>query len=326
MPNQSPSPVFILSLPRSGSTLLQKVMATCGQIRTVPEPWVLLPLYSYDESLAMFSSFSGTGYRQAIGQLEESLPGGESDLLKAANAYGSSIYSALGEGHRYVLDKTPRYNLIARKIFQTFPRAKIIILWRNPLAVMASISRTWAKGRWTFPSYEIDLYEGLVELTKAAEENKGRFLPIQYEEFVRDPENHLLRIQDYLDLEPDSFDLNSIDGKAFQGKMGDPTGGEEYGSRVSSASVSRWHDSFGSKYRQTFGRQYLEWLGQERLSIMGYQMDDLVAELEEIKPTLGSLADFVSMKAGRLKTRFQSRIFLWSRHRRKKRLRALRLD
>jgi hypothetical protein len=216
--------------------------------------------------------------------------------------------------------------LIARKIFQTFPRAKIIILWRNPLAVMASISRTWAKGRWTFPSYEIDLYEGLVELTKAAEENKGRFLPIQYEEFVRDPENHLLRIQDYLDLEPDSFDLNSIDGKAFEGKMGDTTGGEEYGSRVSSASVSRWHDSFGSKYRQTFGRQYLEWLGQERLSIMGYQMDDLVAELEEIKPTLGSLADFVSMKAGRLKTSFQSRIFLWSRHRRKKRLRALRLD
>lgn len=326
MPNPNSSPVFILSLPRSGSTLLQKVMATCGQIRTVPEPWVLLPLYAYDESLSMFSSFSGSGYRQAIGQLKESLPGKEEDLLKAAHAYGNSIYSALGEGHRYVLDKTPRYNLIARKIFQTFPRAKVIILWRNPLAVMASISRTWAKGRWTFPSYEIDLFEGLAELTKAAEEYEGRFLPIQYEEFVTDPEAHLFKIQNYLELETGSFDLNAIDGKAFHGKMGDPTGGEEYGSRVSSASVSRWHESFGSKYRQTFARRYLEWLGQERLSQMGYQMSNLLAELAEIKPTSGSLNDFVHMKIGRLKTALQSRIFLWSRQRRKEGFRALRLD
>ena len=37
-------PLFILSLPRSGSTLLQRVLANHPDVATTPEPWVLLPM------------------------------------------------------------------------------------------------------------------------------------------------------------------------------------------------------------------------------------------------------------------------------------------
>ena len=36
-------PLFIFSLPRSGSTMLQRVLAADSQISSVAEPWVLLP-------------------------------------------------------------------------------------------------------------------------------------------------------------------------------------------------------------------------------------------------------------------------------------------
>lgn len=39
--------IFLISQPRSGSTLLQKLIATSNQIDTLQEPWLMLhPLYA----------------------------------------------------------------------------------------------------------------------------------------------------------------------------------------------------------------------------------------------------------------------------------------
>ena len=37
-------PVFLFSLPRSGSTLVQRLIAGHPQVATTSEPWILLPL------------------------------------------------------------------------------------------------------------------------------------------------------------------------------------------------------------------------------------------------------------------------------------------
>src|SRR5690606_28366886 len=47
------------------------------------------------------------------------------------------------ENTRYVLDKTPRYYELLSHIPKLFPQARIIILKRNPLAVLNSIIDTW---------------------------------------------------------------------------------------------------------------------------------------------------------------------------------------
>ena len=38
-----------------------------------------------------------------------------------------------------------------------FPDAKVIFLWRNPLAVVASIVETWTKGKWNVDRWQGDL-------------------------------------------------------------------------------------------------------------------------------------------------------------------------
>jgi hypothetical protein len=38
-----PTPLFLLSLPRSGSTLAQRILAAHAGIATTSEPWILLP-------------------------------------------------------------------------------------------------------------------------------------------------------------------------------------------------------------------------------------------------------------------------------------------
>jgi len=49
--DQGSNLIFILSLPRSGSTLLQRILGGHSQVHTVAEPWLMLnPLYALRET------------------------------------------------------------------------------------------------------------------------------------------------------------------------------------------------------------------------------------------------------------------------------------
>lgn len=45
--NKTIVPIFIISLPRSGSTLLQNILSNNSEISTTSEPWILIPLISF---------------------------------------------------------------------------------------------------------------------------------------------------------------------------------------------------------------------------------------------------------------------------------------
>lgn len=319
-------PIFVFSLPRSGSTMLQKILATSEKIATEAEPWVMLPLYGYDEGLAMHSVFSGRGYRSAISGLQESLPNGEKDMYEAARKYGSHVYSALADGKPYFLDKTPRYSLIAKHLLETFPDAKFIFLWRNPLSVMSSISKTWQKGKWSFVGYDIDLYEGLTALTEAFETHEDKCIGIKYEDLVGNPEEVTARLESYLELENGGCRLDALNHISFAGKMGDPTGEKEYSNKISKKSISKWEDSFSSKYRIQTGVDYLESIGSERLELMGYSSTDLEDSLSSLESKHWSLPDLVQSLLDKLKTLAQSRVIKWMLERRKSGKRLQRLD
>ena len=49
------------------------------------------------------------------------------------------LYSKEGLPGKYVLDKTPRYYHILPELLELFPKAKFVLLQRNPLSVFASI-------------------------------------------------------------------------------------------------------------------------------------------------------------------------------------------
>ncbi|HEU4990682.1 MAG TPA: sulfotransferase [Gemmatimonadaceae bacterium] len=300
-------PVFIFSLPRSGSTLVQRVLAAHPEVASAAEPWFLLPLmYSLREEGASADYGHGLAAR-AVNDFALSLPGGKRDYASAIRQFAMQLYSRSGgPAVRYFVDKTPRYHLVIRELLDTFPDAKCVLIWRNPLAVAASILTTWGeRGRWNLYRYNVDLYKGLENLCAAGQELGNRFFTFRYEEAVAEDSVIWEQLFRYLELSYDSHLLNSFASVRFSGRMGDPTGPAKY-QVISAASINDWAGSFSSILRRAWARRYLAWIGDERLSLMGYDRSQLLTVLDRGERTARArfASDAVLMGLGALHAPF----------------------
>ena len=172
-------PIFVLSLPRSGSTLVQRVLAAHDEIATAAEPWLLLPHGYALHERGMAAEYTQPIAARAIQEFVHHLPNGEADYWTAMRGFVLELYAkASGPEATYFLDKTPRYHYVTAELFQLFPDAKVIFLWRNPLAVVASIVDTWAKGRWNVDRFQGDL-DGIPALVDAHEAHPHTTIAVQ---------------------------------------------------------------------------------------------------------------------------------------------------
>ena len=76
--DHSPQLLFLISPPRSGSTMLQRMLASHSQIHTHPEPHLLTPLHY----LGYYATVDAAPYdhvnaARALREFTEELPGGE---------------------------------------------------------------------------------------------------------------------------------------------------------------------------------------------------------------------------------------------------------
>jgi len=280
-------PLFILSLPRSGSTLMQRVLATDSQIASAAEPWVLLPFVYALKEQGVSAEYEHSLARMALNDFFLELPNGKQDFLSAVGSAVRELYrKAAGTEHvRYFLDKTPRYTLIADEIIDMFPDGKFIYLWRNPLAIIASIIETWGEGKWNIELYEIDLFKGLASMIDAYQAHSENALVVQYESFLMSPEKELFRIQEYLEVKLDPDVLRNFSQVNFKGALGDPTGITNYRA-IDAAPLNKWKSVINNPLRKMWCRRYLNWLGEERLKVMGYDLNELLCDLESTHMTV----------------------------------------
>jgi hypothetical protein len=279
-------PLFIFSLPRSGSTLLQRVLAADSQIASVAEPWVLLPFVYALRERGANAEYSHHWANLALNDFIRELPNGKQDYLSAVGSAMSQLYqkAAKNKDARYFLDKTPRYALIVDEIIDIFPDGKFIFLWRNPLAIIASIVETWAGGKWDLSMCKVDLFDGMASLINAYQAHSDQILAVQYESFLQSPEGELSRIAEYLELKFDPDVLKNFSQVSFSGKLGDPTGVRNYRA-VDTAPLEKWKTVINNPLRKMWCRRYLSWLGEERLKVMGYGLNELLRELNSTEMT-----------------------------------------
>ncbi|MGH3666008.1 MAG: sulfotransferase family protein, partial [Egibacteraceae bacterium] len=222
-------PLFIFSLPRSGSTLLQRMLGAHSQVATASEPWLLLPLLYSLRTDGVYTKYNHGEAVRAIVDLCAQLPDGRATYLAEIRRFAMRVYSELaGPDARYFLDKSPRYHLVADDILGAFPEAKCVFLWRHPLAVAASTLDTWLQGRWQVYYHKIDLFEGLERLVDAYRHHAERVACVRYEDLVTAPERTLRSLLDHLELgwEPATVaDQSSVE---LQGRLGDQTGRTAY--------------------------------------------------------------------------------------------------
>lgn len=304
-------PIFIFSLPRSGSTLLQRILATHPSIATTSEPWLLLPFLSTLDDKNVYASYGHRATVQAINDFSTSLNGGVDAYLAKLRTFATDLYDNAAHvkpGACFFLDKTPRYHLYADKIIRLFEGAKFIFLWRNPLAVIASIIDTFGRGHWQLYDYKVDLFSGLDSLTKTCEANRHLVHSLRFEDLIAKPVDEYTRLSEYLGstLNPDT--LTRFHTTSLAGHMGDAVGSQRY-QRLSAEPLDKWKMTLSNPLRKSWARRYLGWIGRERLSTMGYDFTELNENLDTTP--LSSrfiLSDSIRLVYGALNCAFELRI------------------
>ena len=275
-------PVFVLSLPRSGSTLLQRMLATHPEVATASEPWVLLPqLYALRERGAVAEYGHRTAAR-AIADFSDALPGGRAAYLAEVRRSVTALYEQAAGEAAWFLDKTPRYHLVVDEIMALFPDARFVFLWRNPLAVAASMIESFGHGHWNLDRYDVDLHGGLDRLIAAHERGDPRTVAIRFEDLVADPVAGTRTVFELLDLDPAMASAESFAGTSLNGRMGDRTGTASY-TEISGEPVDRWRGTMANPLRKRWCAVYLRSLGPERLGAMGYDFDELARDVAGLR-------------------------------------------
>jgi len=206
--------VFLLSLPRSGSTLLSAILNNHSNILSPPEMWFLLSLSEfpyYRGDTCYNSKVANEAFREQVG----------SELFyQASEKFATHIYNSLliNNGKNIFVDKTPRYYYALETIDQLFPSSKKIWLLRNPLAIVASYKSTWKceilpiiKGEREHLYYTFDFTLGFWRYCSYFGQEHPLLCKIHYENLVSDPCNESIRICDFLNVqyEEDMFKYRS---------------------------------------------------------------------------------------------------------------------
>jgi len=199
----APDPIFIVGLPRAGSTLLEQILASHSQIDGTLE----LPNIS---SLA----FDLAGRRHTYEELK--YPANLTDLTaEQLQKYGQAFIKDTRvhrEDAPFFIDKMPNNFRHIALIHLILPNAKIIDARRHPMACCFSgFKQLFANGQeFTYGQSEIGTYyRDYVELMDHWDAVlPGKILRVQYEEVVADTESQVHRILEYLGLPFEEACLN----------------------------------------------------------------------------------------------------------------------
>jgi GT2 family glycosyltransferase/Tfp pilus assembly protein PilF/SAM-dependent methyltransferase len=275
--------IFLISQPRSGSTLLQRLIAGHPEVHSVAEPWIMLhPLYAlkregikteYDSSLAS----------QGLEDFLTQIPEGVELYIEALRNLGSLLYNKIItlSQKRYFLDKTPRYYYIIPELYRVFPNAKFIFLFRNPLAVMSSTLSSWFGNKPEMlkksASYN-DLTRGPHYLTEGVKLLGNNGIVVHYEELVKHPKEVIQDICSKIGIAFHEKMLEYGQNQAPKGRFGDSVRINNH-SRSVTDYVDKWIENLGGPKLNDCANEYLSLLGPSVISAMGYSYQELKKKL-----------------------------------------------
>lgn len=195
-------PIFIVGLPRSGTTVLERMLGNHSQVMSVGE------LGDFAQQLRWQADQAGRALLDP--DLLKALP--ELDYSRVGAGYLRQVRWRLGDERRFV-DKLPPNYLLAGPIARALPRAVIVYVRRDPMAVCFSNYRAMFGSSYAY-SYDLQSlarhHQVHTSLMQAWQRHlPGRVLEVDYEAMVRDPHAVLALVLERcgLQAEPDATDL-----------------------------------------------------------------------------------------------------------------------
>ncbi len=205
---QNPDPIFIVGLPRAGSTLLEQVLASHSRVEGTQEladiPRMVLDLQGRDPDL------EHPRYPGALAGLSSE------QLLRLGEKYlaDTRVYRT---DKPYFIDKMPNNFRHIGLIHLILPNAKIIDARREPMACcFSNLKQLFASGQeFTYSITDIArYYRTYLELMRHWEMVlPGKVLRVQHEEVVDDLDGNVRRILDFcgLDFEPGCVEFHKTE-------------------------------------------------------------------------------------------------------------------
>jgi predicted Zn-dependent protease len=192
---QSSEPIFIIGLPRAGSTLLEQILASHPMVEGTME---LPDLPQIARELAGHERGHGAPFFEAVAAQ------GPAELRVLGERYLDSTRIYRKTDAPFFIDKMPNNWLSAGLIHLILPNAKIIDARRHPLGCcFSAFKQHFARGQ-NF-SYDLtDLgryYRGYIELMAHVDKVlPGRVHRVFYESMIEDTEVEVRRLLDYCEL------------------------------------------------------------------------------------------------------------------------------
>jgi predicted Zn-dependent protease len=200
----SPAPILIVGLPRSGSTLIEQILASHSQVEGTME-LADIPRLAQDlqgrETHGSVPRYPG---------VLETLDAGEFKRMGERYLADTRVYR---KGKPFFIDKMPNNFRHLGLIHLILPNAKIIDARRAPLACcFSNFKQLFASGQqFTYGVEDITRYYRMYAELMAHFDDvlPGKVLRVKYEEVVEDLESNVRRILEFcgLEFEPGCLDF-----------------------------------------------------------------------------------------------------------------------
>lgn len=266
--------IFIISLPRSGSTFLQNLLSNNKQVNTCSEPWILLNYAQHLNPKLVKATYNSRHASTAFQYYLKNHP--DLDHKQLLRNHILSLYQPLKLGSELVIDKTPRYWEIAEEIAELFPEARIIVLKRNPLDVLRSMIKTYDfKKMEQLVQFSRDLMVGPHKLNDFCNGHKAdpQVKILRYEDLKADTPNLTKDLYQWLDIPYDPAVLDLDQNTKYKGEYGDPyqnpESDESSGLSMNKGELSKMFKNLVQGYGAYLGADFLKDYGSYNDSLPG---------------------------------------------------------
>jgi hypothetical protein len=189
-------PIFIIGLPRSGSTLLEQILASHSQVEGTQE------LPDVQQIVTRLRGFDSDAASPRYPAILTSLSAADVQALASQYLSGTRVYRS---GKPHFIDKMPNNFRHLGLIHLMLPNAKIIDARREPMACcFSNFKQLFANGQeFTYSIEDIArYYRTYLELMAHWQKVlPGRILRVQHEDVVADLEASVRRLLDFCGLE-----------------------------------------------------------------------------------------------------------------------------
>jgi tetratricopeptide (TPR) repeat protein len=187
------TPIFVVGMPRSGTTLVEQIIASHPQVYGAGELNILKMAVG-----KVFPPGIKGGFPAGIRELPDKV------FADAGQTYLDLLHKTF-HGYRHVTDKMPGNFLLIGFLHMMLPKAKIVHCARNAAATCLSIFKTHFRGDGHLYSYDLAELADFHNLYIDMMAHWRKVLPgvvhdVRYEDFVNDQEGATRALVDWLGL------------------------------------------------------------------------------------------------------------------------------